>query len=203
MKKDALQTIGAKPAGLRGRLAGTLMNLIHGRKYESIIRRHLPDGAAAERTAAILDVGCGGGKAVKILHALRKDARIAGIDHSADMVSLSRRTNRTGISGGAVDILQADVAELPFPDGRFDVVTAFDTINFWNDPFASAAEVRRVLKDGGTFVVVNAYPQAGTKWFDFVRFKSDAAYRSFLGECGFRNISTAIEDHTIIIKAQR
>jgi ubiquinone/menaquinone biosynthesis C-methylase UbiE len=60
-------------------------------------------------------------------------SKIYGIDYSVDMVNLSSRVNKAGISNGTVNIVQGNVNKLPYSDDFFDIVTAFDTINFWND----------------------------------------------------------------------
>jgi SAM-dependent methyltransferase len=46
------------------------------------------------------------------------------------------------------------VSGLPFSDGLFDLVTAVETHYFWPDLPADMREVLRVLKPGGTLVIV-------------------------------------------------
>ena len=45
--------------------------------------------------------------------------------------------------------------ELPFDDGRFDVVTAFETVYFWPEIARCFVEIYRVLKPGGMFMITN------------------------------------------------
>ena len=52
-------------------------------------------------------------------------------------------------------MLQGDVSDLPFSDGSFDLATAFETVYFWPGLEKCFAEVARVLKDGGTFLICN------------------------------------------------
>lgn len=47
------------------------------------------------------------------------------------------------------------VAALPFKDNAYDMATAFETVYFWPDIEKSFAEVRRILKPGATFLIVN------------------------------------------------
>jgi len=74
-----------KPTGLLGRFVGVGMNIGHkkiwnwGLRYVSIN----PD-------ATILDVGCGGGRTVKLLAGLAPHGKAYGIDYSKDMVRLAQ-----------------------------------------------------------------------------------------------------------------
>jgi ubiquinone/menaquinone biosynthesis C-methylase UbiE len=120
-----------------------------------------------------------------------------------DMVNLSKRVNKSGIKKGTVDILQSDVKNLPYSDNYFDVISAFDTISFWDDIDSAINEIRRVLKPKGRFFIVNGYPKEGSKWYEVVKFKTDEEYRSFLKRHGFSEIEISIERNTIIIKANK
>ena len=193
------QTTGAKPLGMKGRAAGVMMNIIHAGQYRNIIRRVLAE-YEPDRDIHVLDIGCGGGRAIKLFCALG-NTKVYGIDHSPDMVRLARRVNRDEIAKGNVDIEEGDVADIRYEDGRFDIVAAFDTINFWPDMDKAMREVSRVLKRSGMFLIVNGYPKAGTKWYEFVRYKSAHAYRDMLTAHDFNLIQTDIQKNTIVIKA--
>ena len=56
---------------------------------------------------------------------------------------------------GRCEVLQASVAELPFDENSFDLVTAFETIYFWPGLVDCFREVYRVIKPGGTFFICN------------------------------------------------
>jgi SAM-dependent methyltransferase len=102
----------------------------------------------------ILDVGCGGGRTVQKLAAMTPNGKVFGVDYSKASVAASRHANAADIQCGHVRIEEASVAALPFPDRTFDVVTAVETHYYWPDLVASFAEVLRVLKPGGTILIV-------------------------------------------------
>lgn len=105
-------------------------------------------------TDCILDIGCGGG--ANLAHLLKRapEGRVTGVDYSAVSVQASSEYNAAAIAEGRCDVLEGDVHALPFNDDSFDIVTAFETVYYW-DLTAAFAEVRRVLKPGGTFLVSN------------------------------------------------
>lgn len=104
--------------------------------------------------AAILDVGCGGGRTVQKLAARLPDGVVYGVDHSSESVAVARIINGGLIDAGRVDIKQASVSRLPFPDDTFNLVTAVETQYYWPKPADDMREVLRVLKPGGRLVVV-------------------------------------------------
>jgi len=80
---------------------------------------------------------------------------VTGLDYSTVSVAKSREVNRAAIDAGRCEIVQGNVQELPFDDARFDVVTAFETVYFWPEIACCFAEVHRVLKSGGVFMITN------------------------------------------------
>ncbi|PLX25719.1 MAG: SAM-dependent methyltransferase [Ignavibacteria bacterium] len=140
-----------KPSGRFGRFIGRAMNSGHAR-----LHRWGLSHVSIASDVVILDIGCGGGKAVQNMGGIAAGGKVFGIDHSDDMVQLSRKTNAVLIEAGRVEITRASVSSLPFPDDSFDLVTAFETFYFWPDMIVDLKEVHRVLKPGGTLLIVNA-----------------------------------------------
>jgi len=139
-----------KPEGEIGRFVGQKMN-----------ERHLPvwqwgiSHITINDDDMILDVGCGGGEAIKLLSKYSTRGTIYGIDYSKEMVNLSNETNKNLIDINRVQIYEASISKLPFSDNTFNLVTAFETFSFWPDVLNDFKEVRRVLQPGGIFLLVN------------------------------------------------
>lgn len=112
---------------------------------------------------SVLDVGCGGGKTVSKLARTADEGKVCGIDYSNVSVACARKLNRSSIAVGHVEILEASVSELPFPANSFDLVTAVETHFWWPDLPAGMAEIFRVLKPGGKFIIIaEVYKGANT-----------------------------------------
>lgn len=122
--------------------------------------RHVSVG----QDAAILDVGCGGGRTIDLL-ASRTRGKVYGVDYSKVSVAMASELNERAIAEGRVDIRHASVSQLPFPDATFDLVTAVETHYYWPDLPRDVREVMRVLRPGGKFVIIaEAYRGRRNDW---------------------------------------
>jgi ubiquinone/menaquinone biosynthesis C-methylase UbiE len=81
-----------------------------------------------------------------------RPAEVVGIDRAASMLAVAATH---GLSAGW-RLLSGDVRRLPFPDGRFDVVTACYLLHLLNRECRALtlAEIARVLREGGRVVTV-------------------------------------------------
>ena len=86
---------------------------------------------------------------------------VTGVDYSDVSVETSRRNNEKNISSGKMDVLEGSVENLPFADDSFDKIITVESFYFWPDPQENLKEVRRVLKAGGTFLLVADIYQNG------------------------------------------
>lgn len=111
----------------------------------------------------IADIGCGGGYNIKRLLQKSAAAKVCGLDISEESVKKARKVNKAAPLSRC-EILQASAEALPFTDGQLDFVTAFETVFFWKDIERGFMEVRRVLKDGAAFAVVNNYGDPRIDW---------------------------------------
>jgi ubiquinone/menaquinone biosynthesis C-methylase UbiE len=102
----------------------------------------------------VLDVGCGGGRTVSKLAAVATEGKVYGVDFSKEAVAMASRINRQLIGMDRIEIREGSVSQLPFSDGVFDVVTAVETHFWWPDLPADMVEVFRVLKPGGSLIVI-------------------------------------------------
>ncbi len=107
-----------------------------------------------------LDVATGTGNTAFALAA--KGVDVIGLDVSEGMLAQARA------KGSPARFIQGEAENLPFGDATFDLVTARHAPHhFWDVP-RFLAEVRRVLRPGGRFVMADGVsPTAeASAWFD-------------------------------------
>lgn len=93
------------------------------------------------RGTRLLDVGCGPGGAAAL--AARRGAQISGLDASPGSIDVARERVPDG------DFRVGDMESLPWPDGSFDAVTYFNSLQFAANPLTALKEARRVLGTAG------------------------------------------------------
>jgi len=139
----------SKPSGWLGRLTLWRMNGHHSKVTEWGLKH-----VSIQHHDTILDVGCGGGMTVARLAAIATEGKTYGVDYSEESVAASRRANQQSIEAGRVEVVQAPVSHLPFPDRMFDLVTAVETHYYWPDLNTDMHELLRVLKPGGVLIII-------------------------------------------------
>ena len=138
-----------KPHKWIGRPFLWIMNRSHSRLTDWGLQQ-----VAIDEHFKVLDVGCGGGRTIQKLASITSRGLVCGVDYASGSVAVSRRKNAELIKRGLVEVREASVSHLPFPDNSFDLATAVETQYYWPDLVNDMKEVRRVLKPGGRLVVI-------------------------------------------------
>ena len=141
---DWLLSQAKRPRGWAGRLLVREMNRAHGQMTDWALSQ-----LSVQESRALLDIGCGGGGALLRLSELAPQAELHGIDYSPQSLSVATWTNRRLIEQGRVFLREADVSDLPYDDGHFDLVVAINSHYFWSDLAGGLREIMRVLQPDG------------------------------------------------------
>ena len=96
----------------------------------------------------VLDFGCGPGTISVGLARAVAPGELHGVDMEASQIELARSV---AMAGGQDNVTfhVADVTDMPFEDGYFDVAHCHNVLMHIPDTAAVLAEVKRVLKPGG------------------------------------------------------
>ena len=114
---------------------------------------------AAAEAGPILDLGCGTGRVA--LHLARRGHRVLGVDVHARLLATLRR--RAAESGLAVEVVEADIRELPLGGRRFGLAVApmqvLQLLSGGPERIEAMRSARAALKPGGllaTAIVTDA-----------------------------------------------
>lgn len=193
-----------KPEGFLGKVMLSSMNKGHAPLSKWGIG-HIPE----RDFKTILDIGCGGGLNLKRFLAEYPKARVTGIDYSVASIEKSIRVNKADLRCKRLKLVKGDVAKMPFKEGRFELITAFETVYFWKGPVESFKEVYRVLDPKGMFIIineVNEINEKSQKWMDIIdgmNIYNKEKLEEFLKEAGFKKISVAEEGRFLCVIAEK
>ena len=113
--------------------------------------------AASEvpRPVAILDIGCGTGRLLRSTEEQFPPAALEGVDAAVEMVKHAQAVNP---ARSRIRFQQATAERLPFAADQFDLVFSTMTFHHWDDQARAVAEVARVLKPGGRWLLADLIP---------------------------------------------
>ena len=145
-----------KPEGIGGKIMVNMMNAGHSSMAEWGFT-HIE----IRNDYRCLDIGCGGGMTLHRMTEQLTTGHATGVDYSGVSVEETGKLNEAFVKEGKLTVLEASVEKLPFKDDTFDKIITVESFYFWPDPQANLKEVHRVLKKGGTFLLVADVYQNG------------------------------------------
>ena len=145
---DPLARQFSRPSGMLGDFIARFMNVFNGPMNARTI-----EAMRIEPRHHVLDIGFGGGPNLAPMADRASEGLVTGLDLSGDMVARAKREHRGLIRSKRMVLHEGSIQAMPFRAGRFDSVSSVNNVYFWPDPARALAEVRRVLKPGGIFVL--------------------------------------------------
>ena len=136
------------PTGLGGKISTFFMNCLNRKQYSVVV-----ENIDIQQTDTILDIGFGNGYLIRKLSD-KNPQKMCGIEISADMLNATAIKNQKKVEQGKVQLLLADVQNLPFEDISIDKAYTVNTVYFWQDINKGFSEIKRVLKTNGIFLNV-------------------------------------------------
>ena len=143
----------------------------------------------------VLECACGTGLLTGVIAPRCKS--LPATDFSANLLTRARRKYEKY----GVKFEQADIMNLAYPDGNFDLVVAANVIHLLDEPYRALRELYRVCRPGGRLViptymnqtdkgttndVSNAIGKAGA---DFKREFTPDSYKRFFADAGYTDAS--------------
>lgn len=154
------------------RIAGRydLMNSVMTAGLHDRWRERAADLAEVKPGNHVLDVAAGTGDLTfELARRVAPGGSVVGADFAGEMLAVARQKQSEALTGVDAEVVfeQANALELPYDDDMFDAVTvAFGVRNF-SDLDRGLAEMARVVKPGGKFVIleISTPTKAPLSWF--------------------------------------
>ena len=142
-------------------------------RHRYALESHIPEVVRFPAWAGkdVLEAGCG--IATDGLQFARAGARYTGIDLSPTAVDLARR--RFELEEVEGSFVQGSITELPFPDASFDLVYSHGVIHHDPQTERMVSELHRVLRPGGTALVMVYHRDSFNYWFTIMALRRSLA----------------------------
>jgi len=115
----------------------------------------------------LLDIGCGTGTLGAMLVVSSLPACVIGLDYSPAMCHVAHGKAVQADLADRLRFVSADSEHLPFPDRSFDVVTCSNSFHHYPHQQAVVDEIRRVLRPGGRFMLIDGFRDNVIGWVVF------------------------------------
>ncbi len=142
------------PEGLMGRLIAWRLARVNRAANEWAVSL-----LALTPSDQVLEIGFGPGLGLEQIKARVPQGFVAGVDTSKLMLQTASRRNAAAIAAGCMELKDADMTALPYPDDRFDKGLAVQVVNYLPDPLAGVHELFRVMKPNGRAVLYFESPE--------------------------------------------
>jgi demethylmenaquinone methyltransferase/2-methoxy-6-polyprenyl-1,4-benzoquinol methylase len=134
-------------------LLNHLFSLNLDRRWRKVLVRF----AGVESRGEVLDACCGTAD-LAIAFARRLPVRVVGVDFSENMLRVGRAKLRRRRLEGRIELLEGNVLQLPFADGRFDAAAVAFGLRNVTDRAEALVEMVRTLKPGAPLLVLEFSP---------------------------------------------
>lgn len=153
--------------------------------HELLARRVInPKAFDVRGCKAILDVGCGNGRYLRLLEKQADPgALVVGCDFSAGML----RRARLRLRSPRTQLLTADLNRLPFANASFDAVVCGWVLEHLRDPLVGLSELARVTRPGGRLLLLTTEHSllgAMCSWFYHNRMSTRSELRDIATRAG-------------------
>ncbi len=139
-----------KPEGDEGAAVLNKMNEHH-RDLSAWGLAHIPNVFTPSK---VLDIGCGGGNALRVMCMKWPRAYCCGLDISEKSVEVTLSRNKF-LVGDRLEAKVGSVSDIPYPDGEFDLITAIETYFFWPDLENDIRSAVSKLREGGLMMILS------------------------------------------------
>ena len=140
-----------------------MSELADAKHRQALVDSFLPSVAAGEvvtrlrRGISVCDLGCGQGVAVLLMAREFPGSDFVGLDFSGEAIETARsQATQEGISNAEFRCVDAaDLSSSEEFQGKFDYISAFDSIHDQTRPMAALKGVLHMLRPGGLFSMVD------------------------------------------------
>jgi ubiquinone/menaquinone biosynthesis C-methylase UbiE len=133
-------------------------------EYKYFVHKILRRGI---RKGRVLDIGTGSGRlAIELAKVKGTDFKITGLDVSGEMLELAGENARKAGVADRIEFVLGNAADMPFPDGAFDLVISYASLHHWFRPEDVFTESQRVAGQDSVIMIRDNRRIYGNKFWE-------------------------------------
>ncbi len=126
----------------RSRFAAALQDFVGKRRLDSGLYREIAEQLDLLESGRLLDVGTGTGWQLDVIHQMRPEFELYGLDISQNSI---RRAGKN-LKELKADLRIGSIENISYDDETFNIVTCASSMSYWENPLECFSEVYRILK---------------------------------------------------------
>ncbi|WLQ13511.1 class I SAM-dependent methyltransferase [Hahella aquimaris] len=134
------------------------------------------EAADLKPDSCVLDIGCGGGQALRLASEVVTKGRLVGVEPTPLMLQFAKEHKDNAAS---IEYLAGAAESLPLANASVDIAWAVNTLHHWRDIPAGLTEAARVIRPGGQLILAEDADVTDRSAM------SEEALRSALEQAGF------------------
>ena len=127
-------------------LAAKLQEFVSIRREDSGLYHEVADALPLPDTGCLLDIGTGTGLQLRVIHQLKPDLELFGLDVSENTIRIAGRY----LAPHNVNYSVGSIEKTDFKNGFFNLVTCANSMSYWDNLKACFDEIHRILLPGGS-----------------------------------------------------
>jgi len=149
------------------------------------------EAAGLKPDDVVVDVGCGGGEAVRVAAEYVVRGHAIGVDPTPAMIRIATEQTRDHACADRIRFLEGPAEKLPLAAQTASVVLAINSLHHWTQPDAGLDEVWRVLAPGGRFLIGDEETETGRWSHTEGKLSDPVEIRRLVERHGFESVCTS------------
>ena len=133
----------------QSRMAAKLQELVSRRREEAGLYQEIAEQLSLADAGRLLDVGTGSGLQLRVIHRMKPNLELYGLDISNAALQVAQRY----LQGIQVDLREGSIEQTSYENDFFDTVTCNASMSYWKNPVSCFDEIYRILKPRGSAIL--------------------------------------------------
>jgi len=149
-----------------------------------------------EIRGTVLDIGCGSGDFLKLVHESNPQCDIHGFDFAESAIQRCRNIMPKGT------FISGDIYSTKYPDSTFDTVLCIEVLEHLEDPQKALLEITRICRTNGS-IIISVPNGAFDSYVGHLNFWSEISFKTLLDHVTIQSFNYLEKDRTMLFVVKK